>query len=237
LPEGGLSATEVGKELQEHAKHASENHHEGDGAARDRIVTIIEATLLAVVAVLAAWSGYSSAKWATQSRLDLAKASTARTQANEASLTSVANRTFDSSTFNAWFSAYVTGNAPGEAIAVRRFRPEFRVAFDAWMSTDPFNNPNSPPGPLFMPQYAQPDLDRSTLLNAQADQLYSTGSKDGSTADDYVRATVYLATVLFLVGISGHFSLRSARIGLVVVGSAILLFTVIDLVGLPRPPA
>ena len=44
MPEG-LSATEVGKEIAERRTHAS-------GAERNRIVAIVEAVMLAVVAVL-----------------------------------------------------------------------------------------------------------------------------------------------------------------------------------------
>jgi hypothetical protein len=33
------------------------------------------------------------------------------------------------------------------------FRPEYRVAFDAWIKTDPFKNPLALPGPMFMPEY------------------------------------------------------------------------------------
>jgi hypothetical protein len=47
---------------------------------------------------------------------------------------------------------------------------------------------------------------------------------------------VFLATVLFLVGISGHFRIRAARFGLIGVGAALLVFAVIQLTGLPAPP-
>ena len=77
----GLSAAEVGKEISEHRKHSGSEGHE---AGQDRRVTIIEAALLAVVALLAAWSGHASAKWSTESRLDLARASTARVEADRA---------------------------------------------------------------------------------------------------------------------------------------------------------
>ncbi len=56
----GLSAAEVGKESNEH------HHHTGHvGATRDRAITIIEAVLLAIVAFVAAYSGFASAKWST----------------------------------------------------------------------------------------------------------------------------------------------------------------------------
>ena len=45
----------------------------------------------------------------------------------------------------------------------------------------------------------------------------------GGNSDGYVRTTVYLATVLFLVGISGHFRVRAARLGLIGIGGFILV--------------
>jgi len=47
---------------------------------------------------------------------------------------------------------------------------------------------------------------------------------------------VILATVLFLIGISGHFRVRAARYGLVTVGIAILILSVALLLTTPRPP-
>lgn len=225
----GLSATDVGKEIAGHAKHPE---HE----QRDRLLSIAEAVLLSIVALLAAWSGYAAAKWSTESRLHLAESSTARAKASRAHLEAMELRNFDSSTFNAWFAAYTAGNEQAMAVAERRFRPEFRVAFDAWRATKPESNPNAPPGPTYMPQYRQPGLARSTALDEQAEEAFAAGSEAGATADDYVRTTVVLAVVLFLVGISTHFPLRGARYGLIAVGAALLVISVVLLTQLERPP-
>jgi hypothetical protein len=234
MGEGGLSPSEVGKEIAEHRHHAA---HSDEATGRDRIITIIEAILLAVVAVLAAWSGYASSKWSTESSLTLARASAARSEANRALLTAQDTKNFDSSTFSAWFTAYVAGNETAMHVAAKRFRPEFKVAFDAWLATNPATNPNAPPGPTYMPEYKQPELDKAEALDEQATELYAEGAKAGGTADDYVRTTVFLATVLFLVGISGHFRVRAARYGLVAVGGCILIAAVAILLGSPKPPA
>lgn len=228
----GLSASEVGKEIAEHRKH----HRSGDESPEHRAMSIAEAVLLAVVALLAAWSGYAAAKWSTDSRLELAHASALRTESSQADMEALESRNFDSTSFNAWFDAWIEGDQQAMTIAERRFRPEFRVAFDAWMATDPLNNPDAPPGPMFMDEYVQPDVERSAELDAQADAAFKSGSETGGTADDYVRVTVLLASVLFLVGISGQFRLRGARIGLICVGFAILVYCVVILSTLPRPP-
>ena len=229
----GLSPTEVGRELAEHASHGGDEPH----GRSDHIVSLIEAALLATVALLAAYSGYSSAKWSTESRVNLAAASGARTEASRANLDATTTKNFDGSTFNAWFTAYVAGNRQAMNIAAKRFRPGFAAAFKAWIATHPDTNPHAPPGPTYMPQYKQPDLARANLLDAKADRLFGDGSKAGGYADDYVRTTIYLATVLFLIGISGHFRFRGARIGLIATGSAILTFAIVLLILAPKPPA
>ena len=240
MPEG-LSPSEVGKEIAEHHKQAAEKDEEANGSAveakgQDRRLIIVEALLLAVVAVLAAWSGFAAAKWSTHASLQLAKASAARTEANRADFEGFALRNFDSSTFEAWFSAYVAGNKAAERVAEMRFRPNFLVAFNAWLKTDPFTNPHAPKGPTYMPQYVQPELTQANSLNVRANNYYTLGEQAGTNADNYVRTTVFLATVLFLVGISGHFRVRAARIGLISVGGVILAFSVVLLILAPKPP-
>ena len=234
MGEAGLSASEVGKEIAEHHHHTVEH---GEATGRDRRITIIEALLLAVVAVLAAWSGYAAAKWGTEAQLTLARAAAARTEASRANLTAMESRNFDASTFNAWFSAYTSGNEAAMTVAERRFRPEFKVAFDAWMATNPFTSADSPVGPTYMPQYVQPDADLAKELDTKADELYAEGAHASSTADDYVRTTVLLASVLFLVGISGHFRVRAARYGLVALGGVIMTTALIIVILSPKPPA
>ena len=74
-------------------------------------------------------------------------------------------------------------------------------------------------------------------IDAQADAHYASGEHAGITGDKYIRVTVILASVLFLVGISSHFPLRGVRIGLVMVGAALLLFAAVQILQLPGPPA
>jgi hypothetical protein len=202
----------------------------------DRWLSATEAVLLAVVALVAGWSAYAAATWNTQSSLGLERDSAARTKASRAHDESISLRNFDSSAFHAWFSASIAGNRQAAIVAERRFRPGFRVAFDAWRATKPDTNPNAPRGPTYMPQYRQPGLQAAEALDAQADRVFARGEAAGRTADDYIRTTVVLATILFLVGISARFPLRAGRFVLVATGSALLLVALVLLAGLPGPP-
>lgn len=232
MPES-LSPVEVGKEIAEHKERtATEDtaHH------NDRWLSIVEAVLLSMVAVLAAYSGYAAAKWGTESSVSLAKASAERTKANRYDAEAIVTRALDSASFNAWFSAFSVGNVKAERLAVKRLRPGYRPAFNAWLATDPAHNPNAPPGPAYMPQYVIPQDAAATASDTRADAAFARGEAAGSTSDKYIRDTVFLATVLFLVGISGHFRIRQARLGLIGVGALLLVFSVIQLLGLPAPP-
>ena len=229
----GLSATEVGKEIGEHAAHA--RGHEGR-TKHERRISIAEAVLLSLVTILAAWSGYSAAKWSTESSLKLAKASAARLKANRYYDQALTYRAADASTFNAWFTAYIAGHAAGMRVAERRFRPQYRVAFDAWLATHPFTNPNAPPGPQSMPQYVPTGSVQAAAYDRQADAYYSAGQDAATHGDNYVRTTVILASVLFLVGISTQFPVRSGRYALIGVGAALLLFAIEQILSLPGPP-
>jgi hypothetical protein len=235
MPEG-FSPSEVAKEIRDHAAHGTQ-HASSQIHRHDRLISIAEAVLLAIVALTAGWAGYSAAKWGTESSLNLAKASAARTKANRAFQHAVTTRSQDASNFNAWFVARVAGDENAERVAERRFRPNYDVAFKAWEATKPFTNPRAPKGPQYMPQYKPLGLALGTRLDAQADSHYAEGEHAAQTGDKYIRVTVILATVLFIVGISTHFPLRSIRMGLVGLGATLLIFAAIQILQLPGPPA
>lgn len=228
----GLSASEVGKEIAEHREHTTADHGQ-----RDRVVAIFEAVLLSVVALLAAWSGFSAAKWGTESSLSLAKASSTRTKASLAQVQATQIRTLDSVSFNAAETAYTSKDPRLFRLAVRRLRPGYRPAFAAWLALHPLKNPKAPPDPSYLPQYRIPQEARGKALTAKADAYFSEGQSAAATADKYVRLTVLLAAVLFLVGIGSRFPVRSARYGLVGVAAVLLVVSVVQLLSLPGPPS
>lgn len=238
----GLNPIESGKKLHEHGEAAQEGAgeeggHQEPADRHSRIVQICEAALLAIVTLTAAWAGYSAAKWSTESRVDIAKASSLGNVATRDDLAAISLRNFDASTFNAWFIAFTLNSPQKEAIAVRRFRPQFLVAFNAWMATDPLHNPDAPPGPTYMPQYHLPEQAQADALDNESAAKFQAGNQAGLTSDNYVRITVLLAVVLFLVGIGSSFKLKGVRYALITFGSALLVFSVVLIVQQPGPPS
>jgi hypothetical protein len=237
----GLNPIEVGKKLHEHgeAEHeeTAKDRHDEAKDRHSRIVQICEAVLLALVTVTAAWAGYSAARWGTESRVDIAQASSLGNLATRDDLSAISLRNFDASTFNAWFVAFTLNSPQKEAIAVRRFRPEFLVAFNAWMATDPLHNPHAPPGPTYMPEYKQPQQTQADTLDTESVAKFTAGNDAGLTGDNYVRITVFLAAVLFIVGIGSSFKLPGVRYALVAFGSVLLVFSIVLILQQPGLPS
>ena len=88
-----------------------------------------------------------------------------------------------------------------------------------------------------MPQYKIPQQAQAAMLTARADAYFSHGEAAAGTADKYVRLTVVLAAVLFLIGIGSRFPILSARYVLLGVASALLVLSIAQLLSLPGPPS
>ena len=107
--------------------------------------------------------------------------------------------------FISYIEARSEGNKKLEDFLFSRFRPEAKTAIDAWLKTDPLNNPNAPPHPFRMAEYVQAEQQEARLQEERAGQLLAAANEAKQTSDTYVLLTVLFASVLFFGGISGTF--------------------------------
>jgi hypothetical protein len=177
------------------------------------VAEVLEVLVLAVPAVATAWSGYQAARGDGRQSVLYGESSRDRFQAEAASSEGGQQLVADSTMFNAWLQARAAGNPKLQAEFVRRFTPDYRSAFREWLKTDPSTSPTAPPGPAYMPQYRNPQLEEAKRLNTQASAAFAEGTKARETADRYVRVTVLFALVLFLVAVGQRFQTRGVRIG------------------------
>jgi hypothetical protein len=103
-------------------------------------------------------------------------------------------------------SGETSGDHEAARLLERRFRPEYRPAFAAWMRTDPFHDPTALPGPVFVPQYHNALSERAARLQLTASATFEQGTKARDRGDDYLRNTVLLAMVLFLAALAQRFT-------------------------------
>jgi len=221
------SNVEFAHRIHEHGRH-------GGPHGRAEWLEVIEAIVLAAVAVLTAWSGYQAAKWDAHSASAYARASSITAEAQEQQTLAGQEHLYDITTFNSWIAASQSGQGALAAVFERRFRPEYRVAYEAWIRTDPMKNASAPPGPSFMPEYRSARLEKARALAEQSRQEYERGVSSRETGDEYVRITVVLATVLLLTALSQRFRIHAARVGLVGVASVMLVVAVWWIATFPR---
>jgi hypothetical protein len=200
---------------------------------RERALEIIAALLLSLATVGIAWSGYQAAKWSGIQAQRYTQASTARSLANRASTLAAQDRTQDLLNFNRWLEVKTEGNAQLAALYERRFRDEFRPAFEAWVRDDPLNNPNAIPSPLLEKQYVLADAVKADKLEKLGDVRFEQGKQATENADDYVYVTVFFAVVLFFAGISLRFAWLPIRIGILALGAVLLAYAATRIATLP----
>ena len=71
-------------------------------------------------------------------------------------------------------------------------------------------------------------------LNQEAARLFGRGTDSRRQADEYIRTTVVLATILFLLVLSQRFRIRRARLGVLVVAIGLLAYGLIAIASFPR---
>ena len=200
----------------------------------EEFVEIVEVIILAIVAVATAWSGYQAARWDGRQAFLYGTSSRLHFEAESAETLGAEQQLQDVSTFNTWIQAVQRDDEELADLYVRRFSPEYRIAFDAWLETEPFTNPEAPAGPIFMPEYHNSDLERAAALNERAGDAFESGTAARETGDRYVRQTVLLATVLFLIAVAQRFTFRAVRIAASVVAGGLMVFALSGVFSLPR---
>jgi hypothetical protein len=232
MPEGNINA-EVADHLREHGTH---EEHEGHKPSRRRVETIeiLEAILLAVVAIATALSGYQAALFDGESAKEYATSSRLRSESIEKHLESNQVAAYNADTLNAWLQADVAGDAALMAVLEKRFTPEYADAFEAWIELDPLTNPAAPAGPRFMPDYEDPLAEEAKELGAEATHAFDLGVSTRATGEKYVRVTVILAAALFLIAIGQRFKIRGVRNTVNAVAGVLIVYGVVLIITYPH---
>src|ERR1700757_2274136 len=204
--------SEAGGSNIEVARHLT-GHEESRQSLGHQVLEILEAVVVAVIAIATAWSGYQAALWTGHQSELYGQASKLRIEAEGAATYANQERLYNASTVVEWLKAEAHGDKKLADLFERRFLPEFRPAFEAWKKTDPLNNRDAPPGPQLMAEYRSSKTEEAARLNERASEVFEQGTSARQLSDQYVRVTVTLATVLLLMAISQRFKSRGVRYG------------------------
>ncbi|MCE9624196.1 MAG: hypothetical protein K8R69_01895 [Deltaproteobacteria bacterium] len=184
---------------------------------------IFAAVLLALTTIATAWCAYQSARWSGQQASYFTRAGAARIAATQQSTRAGQYSLADVLIFTHYMKAIIEDEPKVAQAMYRRFRPEAKVAVDAWLALHPLDNPLAPPGPFIMKEYHPKMLDDAEAMNRQAEEMMNKGLDANQQSDNYVLLTVLFASVMFFGGLATKFRSRGLQTVLILFGYLVYL--------------
>jgi hypothetical protein len=197
------------------------------------LAEVFVTVVLAFATLATAWSGYQAARWGGEQSTSYSEAGTLRIESTRASTQAGQQVQIDIGMFTNWVNAFAHEDLQLAEFYMNRFRDEFRPAFEAWMATDPVNNPDAPETPFSMPEYQLDKAAEADRLEKEAEATFAEGAAANETSDKYILNTVFLASVLFLGGITSRFKAMSARWVIILFSLGVLIFGLVNLLTYP----
>jgi len=219
--------SDVAQELNERNRHQHTQRWE-------ELAEIVEVIFLAIVATATAWSGYQASRWDGRESALFQDAIAYRFRAESASDLGGLEVVSDSALFTSWLQAKASHDTALASEIAARFTPDFRADFDAWRKTGGLDATTDADVGFKPDLEGNPNVQQAAALRERSRVTFVLGKKADDVADRYVRNTVLLAMVLFLVAIAQRFTTRGLRIGVNGAAFLLLAFVVGNLVTLPR---
>lgn len=217
----------------------------GGGDRIELIATIV----LAIATILTAWSAFQAGKWGGTQAINFSEAGVARTESTRADTRAGQLSQIDVAMYIDWVTAISSEIASGaitlnsssytptpgtvSGFLYERFREEFLPAVDAWLATDPINNPDAPKTPFEMDEYVVADHVVALELSAEADVKGQEARDANQNGDNYVLTMVLFASVLFFAGVSAKLAAKRNRLIALGFGVFLLFAGIFILVSLP----
>jgi hypothetical protein len=189
--------------------------------------------LLSLATVGTAWCSFQATVWGgvSQRLTNLSAAAARRAAADELKSSQMA--LLDVLLFSQHINARASSNETLARFYADRFRGEAKHAFEAWLATKPFENPNAPPHPFVTNLYQPRLLVEAEQAEAEGLRLWQQAGDAGRNSRGYVLVTVLLASTLFCGGTAPKFEVLWVRRGVVALGLGLFLFAAGRLLFLP----
>src|SRR5262245_10296945 len=191
--------------------------------------------LLSLATVGTAWCSFQAATWGgvSQRFMNLSGVSGRHAAAKELQNSQMA--LLDVLLFSQYINARASSNDSLARFYADRFRGEAKSAFEGWMATRPFDNPNAPVHPFVTNLYQPRLLEDARLAEAESQRFWQRAGEAGRTGRSYVLVTVLLASALFCGGTASKFETLWIRRAVLALGLAAFVFAAARLVLLPTP--
>lgn len=187
---------------------------------------ILAVMLMALIVISTAWSAYQSTLWNGIQTFRLADSNRASRQAAALTLQQVQYSSIDAMTFIEYINALHNDDQNLTKFYFERFRPDFKPAVQAWLETNPFENPNAPPHPFVMTEYKRTFAEEAEKITDVSESKLEEAQQANQNSDNYALLTVVYASILFIGAITTRFSSKRLNLVCLVIGMAAFSVTV-----------
>jgi type II secretory pathway pseudopilin PulG len=188
-------------------------------------VEIVATVLLALAAVATAWSSYQSTRWNGEQTKASSRTNAIRIEATRAASLAEAETEIDVATFVQWIDAHATRDTALEDFYRKRFRPEFKPAFNAWDRDQAVHQPGRPDDPVRDAAVPVGRDGRGRAARPGGRSFVGGGSAQPQHAANYVLGVVLFAVALFFAGMSTKLHTPGLRKAMLVVGCVLFVGT------------
>ncbi len=202
----------------------------------DRRLELFAVIIMSLTAVVTAWTGFQSAKWSGVMSIRFAEANALRTDSVRFSDLASAQRAIDIDLGLNWVRAIDEGDERLAEFLYNRFPDHLQVAVDAWVATDPLDNPDAAATPFELEEYFLADTATADELNQRANERSQAARDANQRSDNYVVLTIVFALVIFFAALSTKLEhprnrrfLLVGALALMVAGIAVLLSYPVEL--------
>ncbi len=203
----------------------------------------IALVLLSLATVGTAWCSYQAAVWGAVSQRTMNLSAAAGRRAAAAELKYQQMALLDILLFTQYINARASSSngmaRPDSQVSALekfysdRFRNEAKTAFNAWMTTRPFENPYAPPHPFVTNLYQPRLLTEAAVAEADSQRLWQQAGEAGRNGRSYVLITVLFTCALFCGGTASKFDAPWVRRAVLALGLTAFTFAAIRLFLLP----
>ncbi len=185
-------------------------------------IELATAIIISLATIASAWCAYQGTLWGGIQTFRLSAVNALGRKSSEQTIRAGQMRTID----GILFIEYLKGKERHKDFLAdffyKRFRPEAKRATDAWLATNPFQNPQSPPHPFVMEEYSLEPEQKAKRLSEESAQKFEEARQANENSDKYIMITVLFASVMFFGGISTQFDTPRYRITLLIIGGIVL---------------
>jgi len=194
--------------------------------SKHKVVMVLSLITMGIAMISIAWCSYQANQWSGVQTFKLRDVNNDNMQADELNLKQGQFTAVDVLIFTHYSDAVFKNDTKLSKFYYDRFPPELKIAVDAWLKTDPFNNPNAPLHPFQMKEYNRTFASQSEQFLKKMQLDLQEARNASITSSNYILMTVIFSMSLFITGIiekTGKFQLRLILLGMSIVTTSLAI--------------